>query len=200
MLGPIFVRELLTIPRRSRHYLLRSAYLGILWILGVTVWQTTVGFNRTATLGEIARFGPFLFHLLTFVQLTLVLFFTALSAAGAIAQEKDRRTFILLLITDLRNHEIVLGVLFGSLLQMVLLLASTVPLLFIVLLLGGVSLQQIGQAVLVLAATALAAGSLGGLMALWRDKTFQTLALTVIVLVLYLCLCIGDVPRAVKIR
>ena len=44
----------------------------------------------------------------------VVLFFSALSAASTISLEKDRRTFILLLLTDLRNYEIVLGKLFGS--------------------------------------------------------------------------------------
>ena len=53
---------------------------------------------------------------LTFVELALFLFFAALSAASTVAQEKDRRTFILLLMTDLRNDEIVLGKLLGSLL------------------------------------------------------------------------------------
>jgi hypothetical protein len=43
------------------------------------------------------------------------------------------------------------------------------------------------QGVLVLAATGLAAGSLGGLVALWRERTFQSLALSVLFLVLYLC-------------
>ena len=52
------------------------------------------------------------------------MFFAALSAAGTITQEKDRRTFILLLLTDLRNYEIVLGKLLGSLLQIGLLLAG----------------------------------------------------------------------------
>ena len=39
-----------------------------------------------------------------------------------------------------------------------------------------------------MAATALTAGSLGGLVALWREKTFPALALTTLFLVLYLCL------------
>ena len=52
MLGPIFVREWLTVPRRARHYVLRSAYLGILWVLGLTAWQATVGWSQTATLGD----------------------------------------------------------------------------------------------------------------------------------------------------
>jgi ABC-type transport system involved in multi-copper enzyme maturation permease subunit len=188
MLGPIFGREWLTLPRRSRHYVMRGLYLGALWVLILTVWQTAVGWEQTATLGDHARFGILVFQILAYVQLLLLLFFAALSAASTIAQEKDRRTFVLLLLTDLRNHEIVLGKLLGSLLQIGLFLAGTVPVLAMLLLLGGIDFRQITQATLILATTALAAGSLGGLIALWRDKTFQSLALTVLCLMLYLCL------------
>jgi ABC-type transport system involved in multi-copper enzyme maturation permease subunit len=188
MLGPIFGREWLTLPRRSRHYVTRSLYLGALWVLILTVWQTAVGWEQPATLGDHARFGILAFQVLAYVQLWLLLFFSALSAASTVAQEKDRRTFILLLLTDLRNYEIVLGKLLGSLLQIGLFLAGTVPVLGLLLLLGGIDYRQIIQAALVLATTALAAGSLGGLIALWRDKTFQSLALTVLCLMLYLCL------------
>jgi ABC-type Na+ efflux pump permease subunit len=187
LLGPIFAREWITVPRRARHYVIRAAYLGLLWVLGLTAWQALVGWSQTATLGETARFGRVLFHVYALVQLVLVTFFAALSAASAVAQEKDRRTFVLLLITDLRNHEIVLGKLLGSLLQIALLLVGMVPVLAMILLLGGVSASQIVQTALVLAATALAAGSLGSLIALWREKTFQALALTVLFLVLYVC-------------
>ena len=167
----------------------RSAYLGLLWVLGLPAWQATVGWNRAATLGDTSRFGLLLFEILVlYVQLPLLLFFAALSAASAVAQEKDRRTFVLLLITDLRNHEIVLGKLLGSLLQIVLLLAGTVPILAMLLLLGGIDVGQVVQAVVILATASLAAASLGSLMALWRDKTFPALALTVLFLVLYLCL------------
>jgi ABC-type transport system involved in multi-copper enzyme maturation permease subunit len=188
MLGPIFARECLTLPRRPRHYVMRTAYLGGLWILGLTAWQVLIGWEQTATLGDNARFGLILFEVLGLVQLTLLMFFAALSAAGTVAQEKDRRTFVLLLLTDLRNYEIVLGKLLGSLLQIALFLAGVVPIFAILMLLGGVSGAQVLGATLILAGTALAAGSLGGLVALWRDKTFQALALTTLFLVLYLCL------------
>src|SRR3954452_349307 len=112
MLGPIFLRELLTVPRRGSHYVTRAAYLGSLWVVAVTAWLATVGWTRTATLGETARFGPLLFQLLTTVQLALFLFFAALTTASAIALEKDRRTFLLLLLTDMTDAEIVLGKLF----------------------------------------------------------------------------------------
>ena len=188
MLGPIFAREWLTLPRRPRHYLARSFYLMLLWVLALTAWQITVGWEQAATLGDTARFGLFLFQVFVYVQLALLLFFSALSAASTIAQEKDRRTFVLLLLTDLRNYEIVLGKLLGSLLQILLLLAGMVAILFLNVLLGGVAPHQVFQASVVLATTAVAAGSLGGLIALWRDKTFQALALTVLFLVLYFCL------------
>jgi ABC-type Na+ efflux pump permease subunit len=160
--------------------------------MGLTAWQVTVGWTETATLGDLARFGSLLFQILTkWVQLPLLLFFAALSAASAVSQEKDRRTFVLLLLTDLRSYEIVLGKLLGSLLQIGLLLIGMLPVLALIVLLGGVGLGQVAQAGLVLAVTAVAAGAVGNLVALWREKTFQALALTVLFLILYFCVVQG---------
>ncbi|MBX9624103.1 MAG: ABC transporter permease subunit [Gemmataceae bacterium] len=188
MLGPIFNRELATVPRRSGHYGSRAAVVGLIAVLGITTWQATVGFARDATLGEAAAFGQLLFQIVCLVQLLLTLFFAALSAASAVSQEKDRRTFVLLLLTDMRDTEIVLGKLLGALLPVLVQLLVTVPVLALLLLLGGIDPEQVVQAVLVLVAAGVAAGSLGGLVALWRDRTFQALALSVLFLVLYVCL------------
>jgi ABC-type transport system involved in multi-copper enzyme maturation permease subunit len=188
MLGPIFAREWLTLARRSRHYLLRTIYLGGLWILVLTLWQAAVGWEHNTTNSDLARFGLIAFQLLALVQLAFLLFFAALAAASAVALEKDRRTFLLLLLTDLSNTEIVLGKQFGSLLQIGLFLLGAMPILALLGLLGGIAPEQVIDAFLVLASTALAGGALGTLIALWRDKTFQALALTVLCLVLYLVL------------
>ncbi len=191
MLGPIFSREVVTVPRRGGHFPARAALVGLLGILGVTTWQATVGFARDATLGETAAFGQLLFQIVSYVQLLLTLFFAALSAAGAVSQEKDRRTFVLLLLTDMRDYEIVLGKLLGALLPILSLLVISAPVFALLLLLGGIDPEQVVQAMLVLLASAVAAGSLGGLVALWRDKTYQALALSVLFLVLYFCLAQG---------
>ncbi|HMO37609.1 MAG TPA: ABC transporter permease, partial [Gemmatales bacterium] len=191
MLGPIFNREALTVPRHSRHYLLRSLYLALLLITGVTFWQTLYGWGRSVTLGDISHFGVLFFQLLCFLQLTLVIFFSALLAASTVAQEKDRRTFVLLLMTDLYNYELVLGKLLGSLMQISILLLAALPVLGASVLLGGTTFLQVIDAFLILFGSALAAGSLGCLVALWRDRTFQTLAVTVLVLVMYLVLVEG---------
>ncbi len=191
MLGPIFSRELVTVPRRSGHFAQRMAIVGMLGILGITTWQATIGFSRDATLGETANFGLLLFQIVAFVQLLLTLFFATLSAASAVSQEKDRRTFVLLLLTDMRDYEIVLGKLVGALLPVLILLFVSAPVLSMLLLLGGISPEQVLQAELVLLASATVAGSLGGLVALWREKTYQALALSVLFLVLYVCLSQG---------
>lgn len=182
------MRELVTVPRRSSHYSARVALLVLLGILGVTAWQATVGFAREPSLGETARFGVLLFQIVVYVQMLLLIFFAALSAASAVAQEKDRRTFILLLITDMRDYEIVLGKMLGSLLPITILLAVSLPVLSMLVLLGGVAPSQVLQASVVMFATAFAAGSLGGVIALWRERTFQALALSVLFIALYLAL------------
>ncbi len=188
MLGPIFQRELLTIPRSGNHYVTRAAYLASLWVIAVTAWLALLGWTRSATLGETARFGSLLFWVLTNVQLALFLFFSALTSASSIAKEKDRRTFVLLLMTDMSDAEIVLGKILGSMLPILVLQLASVPVLMLLMLLGGIGLEQILQVVLITAATTYAAGSLGGLVALWRERTFQALALTVLFLVSYIAL------------
>jgi ABC-type Na+ efflux pump permease subunit len=184
--GPIIAREIITAPRPLLFYVARASYVGLLFILMWTAWQSRVGFAQVSEIGIIAYFGHLLFRWFVVFQLTLMLFFAPLSAATSIAHEKDRRTFILLLMTDLRDVEIIVGKLMASLLQILTLLATSAPVFFLCLLLGGVSPGQILDVVGVTAAAGLLGGSLGLLVALGRDRTFQSLALTVLTLVLTL--------------
>ena len=102
------------------------------------------------------------------------------------AQEKDRRTLVLLLLTNLTNSELVLGKLLASLLNVLVLISAALPLFMLTALFGGVAFGQIGRVFAVTLATAVVAGSLGSTIGLWREKTFQTLALTVLSLSLWL--------------
>ena len=182
--GPIIAREILTAPRPLRFYVARASYVGFLFILMWTAWQSLVGLRTVGEVGTIAYFGHILFQVFVLFQLALMLFFAPLSAATAVAHEKDRRTFILLLMTDLRDVEIILGKLAASLLQILTLLLTSAPVFFLCLLLGGVSATQVLDVVGVTAAAGLAGGALGLLVALGRDRTFQSLALTVLAIVL----------------
>jgi hypothetical protein len=184
--GPIIAREVLTAPRPSRFYVARAAYAGLLFILMWTAWQSLIGWKDVTEVGLIAHFGGILFRLFVLVQLTLMLFFAPLASATAVAHEKDRRTFILLLMTDLSDIEIILGKLAASLLQIVTLLLTAAPVFFLCMLLGGITAGQVLDILGITAAAGIAGGALGLLVALGRDRTFQSLALTVLVLVLTL--------------
>lgn len=184
--GPLFSREALTAPRQLQHYLLRSGYVAGLFVLMYTAGQVTFGWQPVRTVGAIARFGEFVFQVFSLVQLSLVIAFSLLASAGSIAQEKDRRTLVLLLMTDLRDRELVLGKLMASLLSVLTIIAVSIPVFCMVFMLGGVSLTQIVWVQTVCVLAALVAGSWGSLVAFWREKTFQTLALSALGAVLFL--------------
>lgn len=175
--GPLFAREALTLPRQLRTFLMRSGYVLALLVLLWTANQATFGWQTYRSPDAMARFGALTFQLLSLVQLTLSLAAGFMLTAANIAQEKDRRTLILLLMTDLRNRELIGGKLFASLLPIGVLLLSSLPVFLLVSLLGGVMISQILWVIALCAVSAFAAGSWGSLVAFWREKTFQTLAI-----------------------
>ncbi len=186
MIGPVFNREVAIAPRRRGFYIARAAYgLALLVLIG-TAWMVLTGTQLVREVGEMAGFGTILFQTLAPLQLALAVFFSAMLAAGAVAQEKDRRTLILLLLTNLTNSELVLGKLLAGLLNVLVMLAAALPIFMLCALFGGMSFEQIGRAFAVTLGSVLVCGSLGSTLALWREKTFQALAMTVLTVVVWL--------------
>jgi hypothetical protein len=185
LLGPIFARELVTLPRRGRFYFARAAFVGTLLVLSITAWLVLSEQRPVRGVGELARFGVLAFRFLAPLQLLATVFFGALAAASAVAVEKDRRTLDLLLLTKLNNAELVLGKLAASLAFVMAMLLGALPLFMLGMLWGGISPTQVAHAFAVCLVATLAAGSVGSTVALWREKTFQTLAITALLLVFW---------------
>jgi ABC-2 family transporter protein len=181
--GPIITRELVTTPRPWRYYLWRASFSCALLILLWTAWQSIIGWQDVRELGVLARFGGVLYVMFALLQLTLMLFFAPLSTAAAVAYEKDRRTFNLLLMTSLSDTEIVVGKLVAGLLNILIILGASVGLLSLCALFGGISFGQVASLFAVTAASGVAGGAMGLLIALWRDRTFQSIALTILMVV-----------------
>jgi len=181
--GPIIAREVLTAPRPVRFYVVRASYVGILFILMWTAWQLLIGFRDVHELGLIARYGGILYGIFAVLQLTLILFFAPLFSAASIAHEKDRRTFVLLLMTDLSGLEIVLGKLLAALLNIMAALAAGAGLLAVCTLFGGISFGQVVTLFAVTASSGVAGGAMGMVVALWRDRAFQSISLTILMVV-----------------
>lgn len=184
--GPVFNREIITTPRAMRLYVTRTVYVAALFALVFTAWLILFGSKQQSGLGDLARFGSAIFSVLAPLQLAIAVAFSALLTAAAVAQEKDRRTLDLLLMTNLSNVELVLGKLLASMLSIAVPALAAVALLMLITLLGGVSYMQVFRVVAVTFVSAAVAGSLGSTIALWRERTFQSLALTALLLVLWL--------------
>lgn len=184
--GPVFTRQAAIAPRRVWFYAARTLFVAALFGIVLTSWQLLVGSQRVENLGDLAWFGAAVTQILAPLQLAVALPFSALLVASAVALEKDRKTLELLLMTNLSNSELVLGKLLAGMLTVVMVCLATLPFLMLVALLGGVSTGQILRIEVVTLASAFVAGSLGSMIALWREKTFQALAMTALVIVLWL--------------
>lgn len=186
LIGPIFTRELMTAPRRPQHFIYRGVYGLALFVLMYTAWLVLTGTQLIRGVGGMAKFGSILFLILAPLQLAIMTFLAALRSASSVAQEKDKKTILLLLMTRLTNHELVLGKLLASLLDVLVMIATAAPIFMLLTLFGGVSIAQVGRVFAVTLATVLLAGSVGSTVALARDKTFQSLAMTALVLVIWI--------------
>ena len=194
MLGPVFNREALVVPKRTATYLGRVVYVLSLFLLLCTGYLVLDGSRSLTTTSDSARFGGWMFALLAPLQLLVLSSLAAVGAASSVAQEKDRRTLILLLMTRLSGFEVVAGKLAASLLGPLSMLVCALPLFLVLPLLGGVSPQQVFSVFLVTAVTIVFAASVGTTVGLWREKTFQAIALTVLILLMYVA--IGEMVAA----
>ena len=69
----------MTAPRPGRFYVARASYVGLMFILMWTAWQSLIGWQEVREVGVLARFGEVLFQVFSLLQLTLMLFFAPLA-------------------------------------------------------------------------------------------------------------------------
>lgn len=189
MFGPILTREWLIAPRRIKFYLQRILFVLTLFTLVCTAWALLAGIQQVRNIGDLSRFGVFVFQIVMPLQLIITMFLSAVSAASNVSQEKDKRTLILLLLTRLTSSQIVLGKLASCLISIFLMILAAMPLMLLIALLGGVSTGQVLMGTAVIAVTTFWSGALANVVAFWREKTFQTLAITVLGIVSWLVFC-----------
>lgn len=198
MIGPIFQREYATLPRRPRHFVARLAFLAMVFAIICTTWLLLAGIQPVQNAGDLARFGVLIFQLIAPFQLIVFLFVAALAGVSAVSFEKDRQTLTLLLMTSLSNSEVVLGKIGAGLLSSLNAFIATAPVVFLLPLLGGVSVQQAFGCLLLTGSTLVLCCVLGATIAFWREKTFQAIAVTTLLIALWIAfgeaVAFGAVP------
>jgi ABC-type Na+ efflux pump permease subunit len=197
LLGPVFFWDLVRTARRGAIGL-RLLYTGFLWFMLVAsaiAYSMEVNGDPLALFvassipaKQLSEIAASYFAVFMAVQFIVALLLTPVGVAAAIPEEKRRQTLEFLLATDLRNHEIVFGILFARLASMGLLLLAGLPVLGILQLLGGVEpdLVLVGFGVTALTATSVA--SLAFLNSIYARRSIHALTAVYLQIVGYLLL------------
>lgn len=148
---PLLTKELIEQSARARTWVVRTLYLGLLFIFFLTnastFWNSS---NVRAMLGS----GGYMFDMLVGFQFFGVYLLVPLASFGLITTEKERDSLPLLLLTRLGPWTILIEKLLSRLVPVALFLLASLPLMAVAYSYGGVSTPMLGNAVLTLMCTA----------------------------------------------
>jgi len=146
-MNPMIRKELRQRMRERRGWLLPSIYLLVLGaVVTFAYFVTTVDRGRSGIQGSTV--GVVLFLTLAYAQLTLLLLLAPIFSAGAITIEKEQRTLAGLLTSLLTSAQIWWGKFVASLLFVLLLLVTSLPVLSMAFAFGGIGPWEIFSATL----------------------------------------------------
>jgi ABC-type transport system involved in multi-copper enzyme maturation permease subunit len=185
-IGTIMSKELRSRMRGRRAFVVLTVYLGILALLTYGVYVVVApnarsfgGMGLAAANGS-ALIGQAIFAALSIFQLILVCFIAPAFTAGQVSLEREKQTLDLLVSTPMRPAAIVLGKLAAALAFVVLMIVAAVPIVAIVLMYGGATIEDIVRQQVVLLVTALGLGAVGLFFSALLKRTQAATVLTYI--------------------
>lgn len=102
-----------------------------------------------------------IFKILGWIQCILVCFMVPILTASAIAGEREKQTLDIMLTTSIRPFRIVLGKLLASMCTVCILVISSIPILSVAFLFGGMDWKDMLKFLLVIIAISIFVGSIG---------------------------------------
>jgi len=188
--GAIFEKELRVASRRRRSYVLRFAYVSLLTAILVMVWIGIVEYGsslRTSSRMFIA--GQTIIAFIIWFQFCACQIVAVVMLSTSISDEIYHKTLGLLMTTPINSFQIVMGKLLSKLLQLLLLLAISLPLLAIVRVFGGVPWDYVISSLCITFTTVLFVGSLSMFYSIFCRRAYIVIIFTILTLgVLYLLL------------
>ena len=180
--GPIFDKELRVSSRRRRNYVLRFTYLALLTIFLVFVWLNEVRYLGSAAyrISRMARAGQTITLFIVWFQFCTTQLIAIIMLSTSISDEIDNRTLGLLMTTPINSFQIVMGKLFSKLLQIILLLAISLPLLAIVRIFGGVPWDYIISSLCITLAALIFVSSLSMFFSIYFRKAYVVIIMTIL--------------------
>jgi ABC-type transport system involved in multi-copper enzyme maturation permease subunit len=133
---PLLGRELVEQAMRRQTYIIRVVYAGLLFLIAYCLFYDLLRGASAGVFAVLGRGRP-MFHTLLGLQFAGIYIFMPALGAGAIAVEKERSTFALLLLTKLGPWTIVFEKLLSRIVPMLTILLLGLPLLGFTYTLGG---------------------------------------------------------------
>jgi len=186
--GPLFDKELRVSSRRRRNYILRSVYVALLTVFVVMVWLSVVKYGASGAYqrSRMAVAGKTITSTIIMFQFAATQLIAIVMLSTAISDEIYHRTLGLLMTTPINSFQIVVGKLFSKLLQLILLLAISLPLLAIVRVLGGVPWNYVLSSLCITLTAVIFAGLLSMHFSIHNRRAYVVIIKTIFVLgVLY---------------
>src|SRR5262249_16775928 len=197
--GAVWRYDLICSARKGRFALVRCLYAAALLLIFLAVYWNQFGggsgdFSRlwsgTANIRDVTTrvsdFTQAFVYRLFALQLVAAVLLTPVCTAGAITEEKDRRTLEYLLASDFANDEIVLGKLASRVANLSLLLLMGLPFLGSLQLLNGIDPSLVLTAFIVTLMTMLSLAGLSILVSVYVGKPLTAVMLTYAVAAAYL--------------
>ena len=180
--GPIFDKELRVSSRRRRNYVLRFTYLVLLTTFLVFVWLEEVRYLGSAVyrISRMARAGQTITFFIVWFQFCATQLIAIIMLSTSISDEIDNCTLGLLMTTPINSFQIVMGKLFSKLLQIILLLAISLPLLAIVRIFGGVPWDYIISSLCITLAALIFVSSLSMFFSIYFRKAYVVIIVTIL--------------------
>ena len=183
--GPIFEKELRVSSRRKRNYITRFAYLVFLTGFLSVIWLDAMDFtvsSGTHVASRLAQAGKQIIVTLVWFQFYATQLVAVVMLSTAISDEIYNRTLGVLMSTPITSFQIVMGKLSGKLLQLILLLGVSLPLLAVVRIFGGVPWDYIISSLCMTLTTLIFVGSLSLFFSSFSRKTYVVIILTLVAL------------------
>lgn len=173
-INPVYKRETMVSARSFKLPLILLVFNGILALVALLNMYSTLAQVRLTAEIQYSSFLD-LYVFVAVLEFIMLIFIMPALTAGGISGERERQTLELMLTTRMSPAEIVLGKMMASLSTMSLMIISSFPILAMVFVYGGVTLNDIVVLLLCYVASALFVGSLGiCCSAIFRKSTLST--------------------------
>ena len=186
--NPVLNRELLTTLRSTRAFVLQFVYVAALAALVYFYWPAGDDDGSRMVGPGVARR---LYDIFFLGQFCLVALLAPAFAAGSITGEKERKTYEMLLVSPMRPSTILVGKLLSSLSYLVILILSSLPLMILCYLLGGLLLSEIARSYVVLVLSAGTFGLLGIACSSGFSRTSSALVVSYLVVLPLAAACLA---------